>query len=269
MHCIQLFQTTLLRGAGQARPGRSFPVILVLLLAALVCFSPALPGFASTDGHRLKGKASWYGTSAHGKMTANGETFNRYALSAAHPTLPFGTVVRVYNQRNGRHTLVRINDRGPFAKNRVIDLSRRAGEFLRIIKAGVSSVVIEVISDSKGRPIVSANSFFLHLANEENQQRANIVSSMLRSRIGLPTKTFFSAERPRAAYVICAGPYKSFDEAQKAFLAVEGVRPVLGIIEAPTDGKDIPRHISPERRPKKQPAQPARPKTMQVALEDG
>lgn len=268
MHCITLF----LRGAfTKGRPGfgRTRALLLWALLVSLGCFGPVFSVSASTDGHQLKGKASWYGTSAHGKKTANGEIFNRYALSAAHPTLPFGTVVRVYNQRNGRHTLVRINDRGPFSKNRVIDLSRRAGEFLRIIKVGVSPVAIEVISDTKGRPIVSENSFFLHLASEENQQRANIVASMLRSRTGLATRTFFSAERPRSAYIICAGPYESFSDAEEVFLKVEGIRPALGIIEAPTEGKDIPRHVSPERRPKKRPSQPVQTAPLQVALEDG
>ena len=255
MNRITLCSKNILHGEACFFSGAIISRFSQLLASALVwtVFCLTNPVIAA-ETHQLKGRASWYGTTAHGKKTANGEIFNRHALSAAHPTLPFGTVVRVYNQRNGRHTLVRVNDRGPFAKNRVIDLSRRAGEILRMIKAGISPVVVEIVSDNKGRPAVSENSFFLHLATEENRHRAGIVSSMLASRTGLPMRTFFSADLPRAAYIVCSGPYDTFLKAQEDFLKVEKYRPAFGIIEAPTTGKDIPRHISPARRGKKRAA---------------
>ena len=87
--------------------------------------------------------ASWYGES---QQTASGERFDKHAMTAAHRTLPFNTVVRVTNQRNGRAVNVRINDRGPYGNGRVIDLSEAAARQLQMIDAGVVPVVIEVVS---------------------------------------------------------------------------------------------------------------------------
>lgn len=84
------------------------------------------------------GVASWYGPNFHGRTTANGETFDQWAMTAAHKTLPFGTVLRVTNPSNGRSVEVRINDRGPFIAGRSIDLSRAAAEALGI--GGVATV---------------------------------------------------------------------------------------------------------------------------------
>lgn len=91
-----------------------------------------------------KGKASWYGPNHHGKKTANGERFNQNALTAAHPTLPFGTKVKVTNTLNNKSIVVRINDRGPYAKGRIIDLSRGAAAKLDLIKQGVAPVHLYV-----------------------------------------------------------------------------------------------------------------------------
>lgn len=87
------------------------------------------------------GRASWYGPGFHGNLTANGETYDQYAMTAAHKTLPFGTRLRVTNTANGRSVVVRINDRGPFVAGRDLDLSRAAAEALGF--AGVATVRIE------------------------------------------------------------------------------------------------------------------------------
>lgn len=120
--------------------------------AALVALSLALfatfPGQASDKIERLKtitGAASWYGSKFHGRRTANGERYDMHKMTAAHKTLPFGTKVRVTNQNNGRSVTVRINDRGPFAGNRVIDLSRGAAQAVDMISQGVAPVRIEVL----------------------------------------------------------------------------------------------------------------------------
>jgi len=94
---------------------------------------------------RMQGKASWYGSRFHGRRTASGERFNTYAHTAAHRSLPFGTKVRVTNLRNGRSVVVRINDRGPYARGRVIDLSKAAAESIGMLRSGVAPVRIEVI----------------------------------------------------------------------------------------------------------------------------
>jgi rare lipoprotein A len=95
------------------------------------------------DGSReQRGVASWYGLTFHGRRTASGERFDMNALTAAHPTLPFGTRVRVLNPRNGRSIEVRINDRGPHVRGRIIDLSHAAARTLGILGWGAATVVV-------------------------------------------------------------------------------------------------------------------------------
>ncbi|MBK0394763.1 septal ring lytic transglycosylase RlpA family protein [Ramlibacter algicola] len=89
-----------------------------------------------------RGVASWYGLEFHGRRTASGERFDMNALTAAHPTLPFGTRVRVLNPRNGRSIEVRINDRGPHVRGRIIDLSHAAARTLGILGWGAATVVV-------------------------------------------------------------------------------------------------------------------------------
>lgn len=93
-----------------------------------------------------RGIASWYGQRFHGRRTASGETYDMHALTAAHPTLPFGTIVRVRSLVNGREVDVRINDRGPHIRRRIIDLSRAAAHALGLLEAGagVKPVVISL-----------------------------------------------------------------------------------------------------------------------------
>lgn len=97
--------------------------------------TPALPS--------QEGMASWYGQSHHGKRTANGEAFDMEAMTAAHRSLPFGTLVRVTHLATNREVTVRINDRGPFIKDRIIDLSARSARDLGIVQLGVARVRIE------------------------------------------------------------------------------------------------------------------------------
>ncbi|MBY6128547.1 septal ring lytic transglycosylase RlpA family protein [Qipengyuania aquimaris] len=91
------------------------------------------------------GVASYYGKRFHGRRTANGERFDMHAMTAAHKTLPFGSMVRVTNPRNGQSVIVRINDRGPFTRGRTIDLSRAAAEEIGIVRRGHGSVEIELL----------------------------------------------------------------------------------------------------------------------------
>ena len=91
------------------------------------------------------GNASWYGPGFNGRKTANGESFDCEALTAAHPNLPFGSFVRVVNTRNGQFELVRINDRGPYQEGREIDVSYRVARKIGLIHSGVSQVRLELI----------------------------------------------------------------------------------------------------------------------------
>jgi rare lipoprotein A len=125
--------------------------LLVVLLAAVAVLAAACGG--STKPQKKKrvalasgiqrGKASWYGGKFHGGPTASGETYNKRSMTAAHRSLPFGTRVRVTNLRNGRSVIVRINNRGPYSKGRIIDLSELAAEKLGMIEAGVVPVKVE------------------------------------------------------------------------------------------------------------------------------
>ena len=91
------------------------------------------------------GKASWYGDKFHGRKTASGEIYNMNAMTAAHRKLPFGTRVKVTSKANGQSVIVKINDRGPFAKKRIIDVSKAAAKKLGMIKSGEISVSIVVL----------------------------------------------------------------------------------------------------------------------------
>lgn len=106
---------------------------------------PEEPLPAVDEGWEETGVASWYGDAYHGRATASGESFDMYALTAAHRRLPFGTWVRVENLDNGRETVLRINDRGPFVEGRVLDVSRQGAEELGIVGSGTAEVRVVVV----------------------------------------------------------------------------------------------------------------------------
>lgn len=109
--------------------------------AAILCGVAFLFGAGPVRAAECGG-ASWYGPGFHGKKTASGSTYNQNAMTAAHRTLPFGTVVKVTDQRTGKSILVTITDRGPFIRGRVIDLSKAAAAKLGTKKAGVARVCL-------------------------------------------------------------------------------------------------------------------------------
>jgi rare lipoprotein A len=100
--------------------------------------------------------ASWYGAQFHGKQAANGEIFNMEALTAAHRTLPLGSMVRVVNLVNGKHVRVRINDRGPYVNGRILDLSYAAAARLGMVDRGISVIQLEVIGDHRPDFVIQA-----------------------------------------------------------------------------------------------------------------
>ena len=104
---------------------------------------------ARSQGFRQRGLASWYGRRFHGHKTASGETYDMYAMSAAHPTLPIPSYVRVTHLASGRSVVVRVNDRGPFHASRIIDLSYAAAAKLGFVQAGSAEVEIEAIAPAQ------------------------------------------------------------------------------------------------------------------------
>ena len=123
-----------------------FNKILTALIVAILISLPMSASARVKEGHTQKGEASYYHDSLHGRKTASGEVYNKKIRSAAHKSLPLGTKVRVTKLSSGKSILVRINDRGPFVKGRIIDLSRRAARELGIISSGVAKVAVEVVS---------------------------------------------------------------------------------------------------------------------------
>jgi len=127
-------------------------LVLVMLFGLGACFSSG--GGDSPTGaqvaHSQVGLASWYGRPFHGRTTASGERYDMHALTAAHRTLAFGTRVRVVNLKNGKSVVVRINDRGPFVKGRIVDVSRRAADQLAFRQDGITKVRVEVLKAAGG-----------------------------------------------------------------------------------------------------------------------
>jgi rare lipoprotein A len=150
---------------------RFFPLPVVLIFFFIGCAAPekkptARPGLPApykigrtwyqpikhAHGFRERGIASWYGKDFHGRKTANGETYNMHGISAAHKTLPLGTYVRVRNLRNDQTIVVRINDRGPFIRGRIIDLSYGAARKIGLVGPGTAPVEIVALGTPKTTP---------------------------------------------------------------------------------------------------------------------
>ncbi len=159
------------------------------VLALAVVLSAACSGtrfLARSEGQI--GIASWYGPDFHGRMTSNREIYNMYDMTAAHPSLPFGTRVLVTNLDNGRTAEVRINDRGPFAKDRIIDLSYAAARMLDMVGPGTAPVRLEIMDDG-GRP--ADVRYLIQLGAFIEERNARELRNRLGKRYG---KAFISAK---------------------------------------------------------------------------
>ncbi len=135
----------------ELKPSRIAALACALCLLASSCTttrvvreSPSGAG-SYAKGQTEEGVASWYGGKFHGRKTANGEIYNKHEMTAAHKTLPFGTIVEVTNKNNGRTVRLRINDRGPFIKGRIIDVSQKAAEKLEMIGSGIAPCLVEIV----------------------------------------------------------------------------------------------------------------------------
>jgi len=124
-----------------------------------------LPSFKN---YRARGLASWYGTKFHGRLTSNGEPYDMYAMTAAHKTLPIPCYVQVTNLHNGRKAIVRVNDRGPFHDDRIIDLSYAAARKLGVYSAGTAEVEVVAIDPASYRHGYMAESTVSNKADSDN-----------------------------------------------------------------------------------------------------
>lgn len=145
---------------------------------------------ARSEGYQERGLASWYGPNFHGKPTSNMEIFDMHAYTAAHKTLPLPSYARVTNVKNDRSVIVRINDRGPFVGDRIIDLSYAAAVKLDMVNDGVAEVVVQTImpheSDESQRPdVVSASFVYLQVGAFSDRDNAlRLVNRLKNSEIG-------------------------------------------------------------------------------------
>ena len=182
---------------------------------------------ASADGFTQTGIASWYGPKFHGKKTASGERYNQNAFTAAHKTLPFGTILRVTNLSNGRTTKVVVNDRGPFVDNRIIDLSNAAAKQIDMIGTGTARVRIKSIGSTNTSATnvssvssvstssvktASSGSYYVQVGAYSARENADAAAKKLSNMgYGARVKTGKSG-----MYVVQAGPYSSNSSAESA-----------------------------------------------------
>ncbi len=202
----------------------------------------------SNVGYRQDGMASWYGRRFHGKPTSSGEPYDMYAMTAAHPTLPIPSYARVTNPENGRSVVVRINDRGPFHDNRLIDLSYTAAHKLGVLK-GVTPVIVEAALPEREASVASAQvtetvsapgilhagpmvgetaddrvvpasgreaaSFYLQLGAFTHPERADAMLDLATARL---SRSFPGVLRLAAdgLYKVQAGPFATYEEADQA-----------------------------------------------------
>lgn len=140
-------------------------------------------------GYSQEGVASWYGKKFHGNKTSNGEVYDMYSMSAAHKNLPLPSYVHVYNKDNGKEVIVRVNDRGPFHDNRIIDLSYRAAQELGFDDKGLANVKITVVTPGEGGKISTKSS-----SSNTREERLGLDKRWLNVQI-LTTRNRHEAEK--------------------------------------------------------------------------
>lgn len=190
-----------------------------------------------TVGRRQTGEASWYGPGFHGRKTASGETFNMHALSAAHRTLPLPSYLRVTNTRNGMSVIVKVNDRGPYHGNRIIDLSYAAARVLGI--TGTGHVALEPVDGEEkigknraGVALGSDPAYQVVLGNFANTHAAQLLQARLMKRLppGIPVK-LSTTSAPIVRHRVEVGPLASSVEVQILIRSIRAVR--MGFPEEP------------------------------------
>lgn len=164
-----------------------------------------------------RGIASWYGPGFHGRRTANGETYNQEELTAAHKSLPFNTLVRVENIDNGKSVIVRINDRGPYKGNRIIDLSHKAAVQIDMVGSGTADVRITIINPDPeyNREEYIQERFTLQVGSFSRPDHANLVSGDLSGSRVAEAKI-----HDRVYYRVYYGLYATRKEAEDALMSI-------------------------------------------------
>lgn len=168
------------------------------------------PIVESGAGEQMQGKASWYGPGFHGKKTANGEEYDQEGMTAAHRYLPMNTWVRVTNEENGKTAVVRINDRGPYKNNRVIDLTKSAAKRIGSFKQGTANVKLEVLKYPKNydasKGMKAYKQVVVQVAVFTSLDRAEQYKSQLTQKF---EEVAFLVDTPsKGSYHVVAGPFE-------------------------------------------------------------
>ncbi len=184
------------------RPAPQLVALALLVLTAIGCAGGPRP--RPLPGERERGLASWYGPGFQGRPTASGEIYDMHELTAAHRTLPFDTRVEVRNRHNGKSVTVRINDRGPFVRGRVIDLSYAAAQSIDLVGPGVAPVEIRVLGAAATGWVVQVGAF-------REPERAALLADRLRGR-GDPVRVTAGEDGWHRVQV---GPFERHKRARK------------------------------------------------------
>ncbi len=204
-----------------------FGVGLMFFMTAGVAFAESAPAVTPVSG-----TASWFGERHHGKSTASGEPFDMYAMTAAHRKLPFGTVIKVTNTRNGKDVVVRVNDRGPYSKKRILDLSYAAADRLDMRVSGTAPVTLEVVGDTGGRPLKEGQAFFVRLAEQKSVSAPLLEQQMTRLiRVGFQEAATLLHTTDDA---VALGPFDTFQAAHETLVRVATLHPRASIMLADT-----------------------------------
>jgi rare lipoprotein A len=180
----------------------------------------------SPVGYVEEGEASWYGTKFHGRRTSNGEVFDMYAMTAAHKTLPIPCYAKITNLENGRTAVVRINDRGPFHSDRLIDLSFAAATKLGYMSQGTARVRIEVLDPKTLIELPASGGYYLQLGAFSEPGRADALLTKAMNSIAVEGEV----QRENNVYRVRLGPFATFAEADSILNRLVSVgfsRPVL------------------------------------------
>lgn len=178
----------------------------------------------SANGYKTRGIASWYGTKFHKRRTSSGEHYDLYSLTAAHKTLPLPTYVKVKNLRNNREVIVKVNDRGPFRKRRIIDLSYAAASKLGFLTQGTAPVEVEALTHSH-----QAARYYLQAGAFNSVKLAKLLQTKLKDLTSSPVLI----EKQKEQYIVKIGPFADVEltKAAKKKLETKGMGGVFSLLQ--------------------------------------
>ena len=186
----------------------------------------------SSDGFTQRGVASWYGSKFHGRKTSSGERYDMYQMTAAHTTLPLPTYVEVTNLENGRRAIVKVNDRGPFHDNRVIDLSYAAAKKLGVVAAGTALVEVRALDPRNSAPSTRSASkgstsgplnFYLQLGAFHDKRNADLLRRRINATVGGLAQIVPGRTGGARIYRVHVGPLVSIDVADRLVRSLAGI----------------------------------------------